>query len=126
MEDRVARHEGLGGGPARATGGGRVSARGGKGDRKGAILDAAIKVISRRGVRGLRVEQVAAEAGVAVSLIYYYFTNRNGLVRSTLDHANERVATKGADSVEAILLAELDEAAHDTSVVWGEVLASAV
>jgi AcrR family transcriptional regulator len=95
-------------------------------DRRQAILDAAIAVIARRGVRGLRVEQVAAEAGVAVSLIYYYFTNRNGLVRSTLDHANERVATKGGDDVEAILLAELDEAAHDTSVVWGEVLASAV
>ena len=50
-------------------------------------------MIARRGVRGLRVEQVAAEAGVAVSLIYYYFDNRNGLVRATLEHANERAAT---------------------------------
>lgn len=96
-------------------------------DRKQAILDAAIAVIARRGVRGLRVEQVAAEAGVAVSLIYYYFANRNGLVQATLDHANERAATAAASSsAEAMLLAELDEGAHDTSVVWGEVLASAV
>jgi AcrR family transcriptional regulator len=95
-------------------------------DRRQAILDAAIAVIARRGVRGLRVEQVAAEAGVAVSLIYYYFGNRNGLVRATLAHANRRVAATGEDGVEALLLAELDEAAHDTSVVWGEVLASAV
>jgi AcrR family transcriptional regulator len=95
-------------------------------DRRQAILDAAIAVIARRGVRGLRVEQVAAEAGVAVSLIYYYFANRNGLVKATLDHANERAAKKAAGSVEAILLAELDESAHDTSVVWGEVQASAV
>jgi AcrR family transcriptional regulator len=95
-------------------------------DRKQAILDAAIAVIARRGVRGLRVEQVAAEAGVAVSLIYYYFVNRNGLVRATLDHANERVAHKPGDSAESMLLAELDESAHDTAVVWGEVLASAV
>ncbi len=62
-------------------------------DRRSALLEAAIKVIARRGVRGLRVEQVAAEAGVAVSLIYYYFDNRNGLVRATLEHANERAAT---------------------------------
>jgi AcrR family transcriptional regulator len=98
-------------------------------DRKQAILDAAIAVIARRGVRGLRVEQVAAEAGVAVSLIYYYFDNRTGLVRATLDHANERAAASAHEgSAEAMLLAELDDGAHvrDTSVVWGEVLASAV
>ena len=92
-------------------------------DRRAAILDAAIAVIARRGVRGLRVEQVAAEAGVATSLLYYYFKNRNGLVRATLDHANERAArTTGASS----LLSEFDVDARDTSVVWGEVLASAV
>jgi AcrR family transcriptional regulator len=95
-------------------------------DRRNLILDAAITVIARTGVRGLRVEVVAAEAGVAVSLIYYYFVNRNGLVKATLDHANERAAKTAEGSVESILLAELDESAHDTSVVWGEVLASAV
>jgi AcrR family transcriptional regulator len=95
-------------------------------DRKSAILDAAIAVIARRGVRGLRVEQVAAEAGVATSLLYYYFKNRNGLVRATLDHANERAARSTSAGVEASLLAELDVEARDTSVVWGEVLASAV
>jgi AcrR family transcriptional regulator len=101
-------------------------------DRKSAILDAAIGVIARRGVRGFRVEQVAEQAGVAVSLLYYYFGSRNGLVRATLDHANERAAgtvraaTSGRATVEATLLGELDADARDTSVVWGEVLASAV
>ena len=105
-------------------------------DRRSAILDAAIKVIARRGVRGLRVEQVASEAKVAVSLLYYYFDNRNGLVRATLEHANERAATTartaergtGRDKAESSLLAELDagDDVRDTSVVWGEVLASAV
>jgi len=95
-------------------------------DRRQAILDAAIAVIARRGVRGLRVEQVAAEADVAVSLIYYYFANRAGLVRATLEHANARAARKAGASAEAMLLAELDESAHDTAVVRGEVLASAV
>lgn len=107
-------------------------------DRRQAILDAAIAAIARRGVRGLRVEEVAEGAGVAVSLLYYYFGSRSGLVRATLDHANERVqaATEGAaqdgvsgyEKVERTLLAEFDQPAHvrETSVVWGEVLASAV
>lgn len=107
-------------------------------DRRSAILDAAIGVIARSGVRGLRVEEVAAEAHVAVSLLYYYFGNRNGLVRATLDHANERAATSigddggseptGREAVERTLLGEFDDDAHvrETSVVWGEVQASAV
>ena len=113
---------------------GRERRRRGRGgaDRRAAILDAAIGVIARRGVRGFRVEQVAEQAGVAVSLLYYYFGSRNGLVRATLDHANERAATtvqqraSGRATVEQSLLAELDAEARDTSVVWGEVLASAV
>ena len=83
-------------------------------------------MIARTGVRGLRVEVVAAEAGVAVSLIYYYFGSRKGLVRATLDHANERAASAAPAGVRATLLAELDEAARETSTVWGEIQASAV
>jgi len=106
-------------------------------DRKTAILDAAITRIAARGVRGLRVEEVAKEAGVAVSLLYYHFGSRDGLVRATLEHANERAAAMPAEggdgdsgfaAVRRMLLGELDAAPHvrETSVVWGEVLASAV
>jgi AcrR family transcriptional regulator len=106
-------------------------------DRKTAILDAAIAVIARSGVRGLRVEDVAATAGVAVSLLYYHFGTRNGLVRAALDHANERAASHcaraakegcGYGAVRRMLLSEFDDVPHvrETSVVWGEVLASAV
>jgi AcrR family transcriptional regulator len=95
-------------------------------DRRNLILDAAITVIARTGVRGLRVEVVAEEAGVAVSLIYYYFGSRKGLVRATLDHANERAAGVAPSGVRATLLAELDEDARQMSTVWGEIQASAV
>ncbi|MZE52785.1 TetR family transcriptional regulator, partial [Streptomyces sp. SID5770] len=40
------------------------------------ILEAAARVIARRGVRGLRVEELAAEAGVSTALIYYHFKDR--------------------------------------------------
>lgn len=107
-------------------------AHGDGGGRRRAILDAAIRVIARSGVRGFRVEQVAGEAQVAVSLLYYYFRNRNGLVQATLEHANERAEAvirhgdSGRRTVEQTLLAELNPENRDTSAVWGEVLASAV
>jgi AcrR family transcriptional regulator len=106
-------------------------------DRKRTILDAAISVIARKGVRGLRVEEVAERAGVAVSLLYYHFDNRSGLIRATLQHANERAAQtvgnvdagqrSGAESIISILLAELEDPvqARELSLLWSEVMAAA-
>ncbi|MYV72610.1 TetR family transcriptional regulator, partial [Streptomyces sp. SID1046] len=45
-------------------------------DRRRAILEGAARVIARRGVRGLRVSDLAAEAGVSTALIYYHFKDR--------------------------------------------------
>ncbi|MFE3717567.1 TetR/AcrR family transcriptional regulator [Streptomyces cyaneofuscatus] len=59
-------------------------------DRRTAILEAAATVIARRGVRGLRVEELAAEAGVSKALIYYHFEDRTGLLRRTLAFVNNR------------------------------------
>ncbi len=106
-------------------------------DRKRIILDAAISTIARNGVRGLRVEEVAERAGVAVSLLYYHFDNRSGLIRATLKHANERTAQtiedldvgrrNGAELVVTMLLAELEDPvqARELSLLWSEVLSAA-
>jgi AcrR family transcriptional regulator len=106
-------------------------------DRKRTILDAAISVIARKGVRGLRVEEVAERAGVAVSLLYYHFDNRSGLIRATLKHANERAAQtiehlggrerSGAELIVTMLLAELEDPvqARELSILWSEVMAAA-
>ncbi|HYH61651.1 MAG TPA: TetR/AcrR family transcriptional regulator [Solirubrobacterales bacterium] len=107
-------------------------------DRRGAILVAAARLIAREGVRGLRVEEVASEAGVSPPLLYYHFASRSGLIKAALEHASEhapsaalRSAPEGEDgftAVENALLAELgdDRAVRDNAVVWGEVSASAV
>jgi AcrR family transcriptional regulator len=48
------------------------------------ILAATAAQIRRAGVREVRVQAVAAEAGVSTPLVYHYFGNRAGLVRAAL------------------------------------------
>ena len=59
------------------------------------ILDAAAHVLSERGYAGLRLSDVAEEAGVQAPAIYYYFDSRDGLVEEVmwagLAHLRERL-----------------------------------
>jgi AcrR family transcriptional regulator len=105
---------------------------------RGAIVRAAAKAIARSGVRGMRIEEVAADADVSPALLYYHFDNRAGLVRAALEHASElapstalrerRADGNGYERLEAALLRELDDEneVRQAAVVWGEVSASAV
>lgn len=45
-----------------------------------AILDAAVEALEHRGESTIRISQIARKAGVAVGLIYYHFSDREGLV----------------------------------------------
>jgi AcrR family transcriptional regulator len=108
------------------------------GERREAILVAAARVISRSGVRGLRVEEVASEAGVSPPLLYYHFASRQGLIRAALQRASDKAPSaalrseagemSGYEAVEVALLAELDDdrSVRDNAIVWGEVGATAV
>ncbi len=110
------------------------------GDRKIVIMEAAARVIARRGVRGLRVEELAAEAGVSTALIYYHFKDRAGILRRTLEFINDRAGSyttdRGPDAapltprqeLEQALLLELqeDETVRENSTAWGELRASAI
>ncbi|MBT2898652.1 TetR/AcrR family transcriptional regulator [Streptomyces sp. McG3] len=109
-------------------------------DRRTAILEAAATVIARRGVRGLRVEELATEAGVSKALIYYHFEDRTGLLRRTLAFVSNRaerytteqsaadVAAEPLRRLEQALLLELQDLPHvrENSTAWGELRASAV
>ena len=102
------------------------------------ILEAATRVIARRGVRGLRVEELSAEAGVSTALIYYHFKDRAGLLRRTLEFISDRAdhytasglpaATTARGELEQALLLELqdDPSVRENSTAWGELRASAV
>ncbi|MER7582757.1 TetR/AcrR family transcriptional regulator [Kitasatospora sp. NPDC097691] len=109
-------------------------------DRRTEILKAATRVIARRGVRGLRVGELAAEAGVSTSLIYYHFTDRAGILRRTLEFISDRADHYTADEdpeprtedpradLERVLLRELQDSTEvrENSTAWGELRASAV
>ncbi|MFZ3570047.1 TetR/AcrR family transcriptional regulator [Streptomyces sp. BH097] len=107
-------------------------------DRPTQILRAAARLIARRGVRGLRVEEVSAEAGVSTALIYYHFKGRAGLLRATLEFINQRAVdyTDAALKTAAdprtrltdLLLLELrdDPEVRENSAAWGELRATAV
>ncbi|MFD0269470.1 TetR/AcrR family transcriptional regulator [Streptomyces sp. NPDC127106] len=107
-------------------------------DRQALILEAAVRVIARSGIRGLRVEDLAAEAGVSTALIYYHFKDRAGLVQRTLAFINDRAigytedALEGAedarDALLRLLLSELQDTdrVRENSIAWGELRASAV
>ncbi|MEV0253648.1 helix-turn-helix domain-containing protein [Streptomyces sp. NPDC050732] len=104
------------------------------------ILEAAARLIARRGVRGLRVEELAAEANVSTGLIYYHFKDRTGILRHTLEFINARAerytTARGTDAgpltpreeLEEVLLLELQDTpeVRENSSAWGELRASAV
>jgi TetR/AcrR family transcriptional regulator, fatty acid metabolism regulator protein len=50
------------------------------GDKRRAILDAAITVFARQGFHSARVSDVAAEAGVAYGLVYHYFDSKDQML----------------------------------------------
>jgi len=101
-----------------------------------ALLAAACHYIATKGLRGLRVEEVAAEAGVATSLIYHHFGDRATLLRSALERVGDSadIYTKvdpelnGREALLAICLAEIQErtVVWENSAAWNEFRDAAV
>jgi TetR/AcrR family fatty acid metabolism transcriptional regulator len=55
--------------------------------RTSSIQEAAVRVISARGIEGASMQAVAAEAGIAKGTIYLYFKNREDMIARTADWA---------------------------------------
>ena len=68
------------------------------GEGREALLDAAIRVIAKSGLRGLTVRGVGAEAGVTHGLVRHHFGTRDALIEATLVHATRRsIATSSLE-----------------------------
>jgi AcrR family transcriptional regulator len=61
--------------------------------RREELVLAAYREIAERGFEGLRTREVAAEVGVNVATLHYYFPTKESLIRAVLDHAMGRFRT---------------------------------
>lgn len=104
--------------------------------RRTELLDAAVKNIAKKGARGLRVEEVAREAGVSTALIYHYFPDRSALLQAALLHVADRAdkytasdpGTPAREELISVLLAEIQDRpeVQENSAAWGELRDTAI
>ncbi|MDQ6790262.1 MAG: TetR/AcrR family transcriptional regulator [Candidatus Dormibacteraeota bacterium] len=59
-------------------------------ERRDALVLAAHNQIAERGFEGLRTREVAAEAGVNIATLHYYFPTKEALIRGVVEHAMRR------------------------------------
>ena len=59
-------------------------------DRRRALVAAAFGQIAERGFEGLRTRDVAAQAGVNIATLHYYFPTKEALIRGVVAHAMGR------------------------------------
>ena len=76
--------DGPGDGQSRGRRAGRRAGR-----RKTAVLEAACRVITERGADATRFADVAAESGVPVSTLQYYFGSREDMLVAAFRHASD-------------------------------------
>jgi AcrR family transcriptional regulator len=71
-------------------------------DRRQALVRAAYERIAGHGFEGLRTRDVAAEVGINVATLHYYFPTKEALIRAVLGHAMRRFrSTLSADGTPA-------------------------
>jgi AcrR family transcriptional regulator len=105
-------------------------------ERTADILHATCRVVVRDGAHGLRMANVASEAGVSKALLHYYFETRQELLRAAFVFSGERWretvevvlsrAATGVEKVERYLLASVDPSGQfgEHRVMWNEVWGS--
>lgn len=101
--------------------------------RRGAILDAALAVVTRHGVHGMTMDRVAAEAGVSPAALYLYVRDKDELLAALAERLAALVrpllAALGAEADFAAALRALAPRAIEVqarniqtlSVIMGEV-----
>jgi AcrR family transcriptional regulator len=98
------------------------------------ILQAACRVVVSGGASDLRIGIVAQEAGVSRTLVHYYFTTRQELLRAAFAYAeNLRIEaleaelatlSTGAERAERALMRTIDPALEANPALWNEVWSS--
>src|SRR3954447_3014554 len=69
--------------------------------RRRQILDAVVRITVKGGLASATFREVAAEAGVSVRLVQYYFGTKDQLLLSTQQHVAERATARLRERVAA-------------------------
>jgi AcrR family transcriptional regulator len=98
------------------------------------ILRAACRVVVAGGASDLRIGNVAQEAGVSRTLVHYYFTTRQELLRATFAYAEDlrvdaleaelAALATGAERAERALVRTIEPELEETPALWNEVWSS--
>jgi AcrR family transcriptional regulator len=104
-------------------------------ERRTHLVKALLRVAGRHGLHAVTMRNVAAEAGVSLRIVQYYFGTKEELLHAALRHLGASVADRvgpsltaagpdgsDRDTIEAWLLAmlPLDEASRDSWIVFAE------
>ncbi len=68
-----------------------------------AILEAGEEVFAREGFDGARIDVIAAESGYNKSLIFHYFTDKEGLYRAVIKRLKVRLNTELLEPLKAFI-----------------------
>lgn len=74
-----------------------------KKEKKTKIVEVAIETIRKQGIKKTTLEDIARESGMAITSMYYYFSNKNELLRSALS----MLWDKGFAEIEEVAKASL-------------------
>lgn len=69
--------------------------------RRRQITDAVCRITTKGGLAAATFREVAAEAGVSVSLVQYYFGTKDELLLATQRHVAERATARSLQMIEA-------------------------
>src|SRR2546425_11052156 len=104
---------------------GRPPASGEQESRREELVLAAYRRIAEAGFEGLRTRDVAAEAGVNIATLHYYFPTKEALIRGVVGHAMGRFRTTFAtgarpgEQLAAQLRGVRRLASHEPELFWG-------
>ena len=79
-----------------------ATARAPVGDKREAILRAAIKVFAGKGYFNSKVSDIAGEAGIADGTVYLYFKSKDEILHSIFDRAMAAFISEGKNELVAI------------------------
>jgi AcrR family transcriptional regulator len=77
--------------------------------RRREITDAVCRITAKGGLASATFREVAAEAGVSVRLVQYYFGTKDQLLLSTQQHVSERATARALDRIAAAGAAPREE-----------------